>query len=283
MTEWREAADFLKRTEKFIITCHETPDGDAIGSECAMLRALRGLKKRAIVLNADPMPKKFAYIDIGGDIAVLSNEGQLPPDLGSWSLLMLDTNDVNNIGQISSLVLPRVKEYFIIDHHENEGDLVAGNFIQKSASSTAEILFQLFREMGIQIDFPIAQALYTAIVYDTGSFIYPKTTALTFEIARDLVTHGVEPNLVYSHIYESNSISALVLQSRVLATLELVYGSAVAILTMRKEMIAESGAIYEEADQLINVPCAARTSVFPSFSRKISRDCCVARCAPREI
>ena len=102
--------------------------------------------------------------------------------------------------------------------------------------------------MGIQIDFPITQALYTAIVYDTGSFIYPKTTALTFEIARDLVTHGVEPNLVYSHIYESNSISALVLQSRVLATLELVYGSAVAILTMRKEMIAESGAIYEEAD-----------------------------------
>ena len=124
MTEWREAADFLKRTEKFIITCHETPDGDAIGSECAMLRALRGLKKRAIVLNADPMPKKFAYIDIGGDIAVLSNEGQLPPDLGSWSLLMLDTNDVNNIGQISSLVLPLVKEYFIIDHHENEWDLV---------------------------------------------------------------------------------------------------------------------------------------------------------------
>ncbi len=89
--------------------------------------------------------------------------------------------------------------------------------------------------MGVAIDYEIALALFTGIVYDTGSFIYPKTTALTFEIARDLVSRGVEPNYVYAKIYESNSISALVLQSRVLSTLELVYDNHVSILTMLKD------------------------------------------------
>lgn len=265
MNEFSGAIDFLTRTRRFIITAHETPDGDAIGSECAMLRALRSMGKTAIILNADPTPRKFTFLDADQMVGVLESEKQLPPDIAEYSLLMLDTNDVRNIGQVAAMVLPRVREHFIIDHHEKEEDVLAGNFIQKSASSTAEILYQLFREMKVPVDFEIALALFTAIVYDTGSFIYPKTTALTFEIARDLVTAGVEPNLVYSKVYESNSISALMLQSRVLSTLELAYDNHVAILTLRKEMIVESGATYEEADQLINIPLKSediRVSVF---------------------
>jgi phosphoesterase RecJ-like protein len=218
-----------------------------------------------IVLNADPTPKKFRFVDVDNVVQVLERPEQLPPDLEQWALLMLDTGDVRNIGQVASLVLPRVREYFIIDHHESEGDILAGNFVQKSASSTAEILYQLFDALGVAIDYPIALALYTAIVYDTGSFIYPKTTALTFAVARDLVEHGVTPNTVYANVYESNSISALVLHARVLATLQLAHGDRVAILVMRREMIVESGGSYEEADQLINIPLRSediRVSVF---------------------
>ncbi len=263
--EFTAVIEFLTRNDKLILTAHETPDGDAIGSEYAMLQALRKMGKQVLVFNADPTPKKFSFLDPEGCIRILESEDQLPAGIGSWALLMLDTNDIHNIGQIATMILPRVKEYYIIDHHENDDDILSGNYIQKSASSTSEILYQLFRELGVEIDFPIAQALYTAIVYDTGSFIYPKTTAVTFEIARDLVSRGVEPNKVYTHIYESNSISALILQSRVLSTLELLFGSHVAVLTMRKEMILESGAIYEEADQLINIPLKSeeiRVSVF---------------------
>ncbi len=265
MNEFQPAIDFLNRTRRFIITAHETPDGDAIGSECAMLRALRGMGKEAVIFNADPTPHKFAFLDADRIVGVLEREDQLPADIGEYSLLMLDTNDVRNIGQIASLVLPRVREHFIIDHHEREEDLQAGNFIQKSASSTAEILSLLFRQMKVPIDSEIAQALFTGILYDTGSFIYPKTTATTFGIARDLVAAGAVPNAVYAHVYESNSISALVLQSRVLATLELACSQHVAILTMRREMILDSGANYEEADQLINIPLKSedvRVSVF---------------------
>lgn len=265
MTPFDGVLEFIRRTEKFLITAHETPDGDAIGSECATLRVLRSLGKTAAIFNADPTPRKFRFLDPDGEVQVLATAAQLPEDIADWALLILDTSDVHNIGHVAALVLPRVREHYIIDHHEQEGDLLAGNLVQKSSSSTAEILWQVFRELGVPIDFLTAQALFAAIVFDTGSFVYPKTTALTFEIARDLVSRGVEPNTVYSNVYESNSISALVLQSRVLSTLELEFGSGVAILTMRADMIRESGAIYEEADQLINIPLKSediRVSIF---------------------
>jgi bifunctional oligoribonuclease and PAP phosphatase NrnA len=265
MSDFQPVIDFLGRHDRFIITTHETPDGDAIGSECAMARALVQLGRTVLVFNADPTPRKFRFVDPDNVVQVLEGSRQLPRDLESWALLMLDVNDPQNIGQVAELVLPRVSEHFIIDHHENEGDILAGNFVQKSASSTAEILHPLFSTLGVTVDYPIALALYTAIVYDTGSFIYPKTTALTFGIARDLVERGVEPNVVYANVYESNSIPALVLHSRVLATLELELGEHVAVLVMRREMIAESGAIYEDADQFINIPLKSediRVSVF---------------------
>ncbi len=265
MSHFDGVIDFLRRTDRLVITAHETPDGDAIGSECAMLRVLRSMGKTATILNADPTPRKFRFLDPDGDVQVLQSVEQLPPDIGSYTLLMLDTSDVHNIGQVATLVLPRVREHYIIDHHEQDGDLLTGNLVQNSSSSTAEILWQVFRQMGADLDFLTAQALFAAIVFDTGSFIYPKTTALTFEIARDLVSRGVQPNTVYANVYESNSISALVLQSRVLATLELELGNAVAILTMRADMIRASGAFYEEADQLINIPLKSediRVSVF---------------------
>jgi bifunctional oligoribonuclease and PAP phosphatase NrnA len=265
VNELNAAVDFLRRTDKLIITAHESPDGDALGSECAVRRALLGAGKKAIILNADPAPRKYGFLDPDNSICVLRDEAQVPVDVETYGLLMLDTNDIHNIGAVGALVLPRVHEYFIVDHHENEEDVLTGNLILKSASSTAEIVYQILRELGTGIDLPIAEALYTGIIYDTGCFIYPKTTAVTFDIARHLVEQGVQPNAVYAHVYESNSVSALVLQSRVLSTLELAHGDHVAILTMSKDMIRESGANYEEADGLINIPLRSedvRVSVF---------------------
>jgi bifunctional oligoribonuclease and PAP phosphatase NrnA len=266
VSEFQAAIEFLTRTRRFIITAHETPDGDAIGSECAMLRALTSIGKEAIILNADPTPRKFTYLDADKIVGVVENEEGLPADISEYSLLILDTNDVRNIGQVAALVLPRVKEHFIIDHHERDrDDVLGGNFIQKGASSTCEILYKLLLEMKVTVDLPMAQALYTGILFDTGCFIYPKTTAVTFEIARDLVSLGVKPNFIYAKVYESNSVSALMLQSHVLATLELSFSDRVATLTMRRQMILDCKANYEEADQLINIPLKSedvRVSVF---------------------
>jgi phosphoesterase RecJ-like protein len=257
--------EFIDKYDKFIITAHETPDGDALGSEYAMLLALRKLGKTARILNADPAPKKFAFVGSGEEFEVLVRSEQIPPDIGEYGLFILDVNDINNIGQVATLILPRVAEYFIVDHHDSETLQLSKNHIEQNASSTCEILYLLFREMNLEMDLPMARALYMGILYDTGSFIYPKTTAVTFQIAHELVSLGVQPNETYVNVYESNSISSLVLMSKVLATLELHFDKRVAVQTMTQELLREAGAAYEESDLLINIPLRSgdiRVSVF---------------------
>ena len=251
-------SEFLARNRKFILTAHETPDGDALGAEFAMLRALLALGKSAFICNSDAAPEKFCFVEPLHRPQVLHAEQELPADLAEHALLILDVSDLTNLGSVGQRVLPRVREYFIIDHHDSDTEVRAPNHIEQGASSTCEILYLLLQEMGVKLDLPMAHALYMGIVHDTGSFIYPKTTALTFRIAHELVSRGVNPNQVYASLYESNSVSSLVLMSRVLSSLALHCGGRVAVQSMPRRMLEESQARYEEADQFINIPLRSR-------------------------
>ena len=276
---YKNVTDFIAANDNFIITAHETPDGDAIGSECAMFRALKQLKKNVIILNADKMAHKYEFIDVDNAVQVLDNDNQIPKNIENYALIMVDINDINNIGCIRDKIIPKIKEYFIIDHHDSTYAIQSGNHIESEASSTCEILYDLFLELNITIDIHIALALFVGIVYDTGSFIYPKTTAKTFSIAHTLVTLGINPNLVYAKIYESNSVSSLMLQSRVMASLELVFDKHVAIQTMLKELIIECDAIYEEADTIINIPLKSENIKVSIFLKENEEG--ILRCSMR--
>jgi phosphoesterase RecJ-like protein len=249
---------FLERHRKFVITAHETPDGDALGAEFAMLRALLSLGKQAFICNADPAPENLSFVEPEHRPLVLRDEADLPPDIAEHALLILDVNDVHNLGSVGRLVLPRVREHFIIDHHDSDTDLAAPNHIEQGASSTCEILYLLFQEMGLPLDRHMAVALYMGIVFDTGSFVYPKTTALTFRIAHELVALGVNPNQVFTNLYESHSLSSLLLMSRVLSSLTLHGAGRVAVQWMPNRLLEECHARYEEADQIINIPLRSR-------------------------
>jgi len=257
--------NFINSNDNFILTAHETPDGDAIGSEIAAYLALKSIGKTVRIMNADPMAEKYAFLDVDNAIELFSSDEMIPEDIHDWVLMILDTNDINNIGTIKEKVLSRVKDFFIYDHHEGGDSVSTANHIESEASSTCEMLYNLFAAMKIKMTYEMLVAIYLGIVYDTGSFIYPKTSAKTFAIAEICVSKGVNPNFVYSKLYESNSISSLMLQSRVLSTLEFFYDQHVAVQTMLKDDIIESGALYEEADSLINLPLkseAIKVSVF---------------------
>jgi phosphoesterase RecJ-like protein len=262
---YKPVIDFLTGNEKFIITVHETPDGDALGSEYALLWALRKMGKTARILNADPPPDKFSFLDRKREARVLSSVSQVPVHIEEYVLIMLDVSDTRNIGVIARWILPHVRQHFVIDHHESDTNLLGPNHVEQSASSTCEILYLIFQEMGLKIDLRMAQALYMGILYDTGSFIYPKTTATTFRIAQELVELGVSPNEVHTNVFENNSLSSLLLMSRVLSTLVLHLDGRVAVQFMNRKILHEANAKYDEADQQINIPLRSkdvRVSIF---------------------
>ena len=258
------AVSFIRRNNRFFLTAHETPDADAIGAECATFYALKQLNKEVRIINADPTPRIFRFIDPDDSVEVL-NEAFAPSSLEGSCLLILDANNINNIGGVRDAILDGVSEHFIIDHHEENGSLAKDNCIRGDVSSTCELLYEIFQHLDVTITDKIAVALYAGIVYDTGLFAYPKTSAKTFGVARRLVEAGAAPNFVYTRMYESNTVSSLLLQSLVLASLELFFRNNVAVLKMTKENLENSGAPYEEGQTLINIPLKSedvRVSVF---------------------
>ncbi len=245
---------FLSRHDRFIISTHESPDGDGLGAEIGFREILAHMGRRAVILNSDPVPDKFLFIDPEREINVYSESIELPFPAEDCAVFVLDTNDFDNIGRLFELLKGRVREVFIVDHHEGGKDKLESNFIKVEASSTCEIIYSLFVYFNITPSGKAAQALYAGMLFDTGSFRYPKTTPETFRIAGRLVELGANPFKSYEHIYENNSLASFALRAMILSTMEVHHGGKLIAMKLTPEMLIKSGASFSEGELAINIP-----------------------------
>ncbi len=257
--------EYILKHDKYIITAHEAPDGDAIGSEIVLYSILTYLGKKALIVNSDPTEHKYSFMDPDKVIRSPGPEDPLPFSPGENILIVVDT-EPGNIGHLGTRMnKDTMKDLLVVDHHDYEDLIPFKGLFQPEASSTCEILYGLQSHFSIPFFPPLTEAMFAGIVYDTGSFIYPKTSAKTFEIAHKLVLNGARPNFVYSELYESKSTESLRLRTMVGSSLELHFADHLAYQYMSKEVLLESGAKYEESQEIVNIPlqCSAvRISVF---------------------
>ncbi len=245
---------FLARHERFIISTHESPDGDGLGAEIGFREILTSLGRESVILNSDPVPDKFLFIDPEHEINVYDDSITLPHPLEEYAVFVLDTNDFDNIGTIFPKLRDRVREVFIIDHHEGGKDKLESNFIKVEASSACEIVYSLFMYFGMTPSPKSARAIYAGMLFDTGSFRYPKTTPETFRIAGHLVELGADPFKSYEHIYENNSLASFALRAMILSTMEVHHDGRLIALKLTPDMIEKSGASFSEGELAINLP-----------------------------
>lgn len=245
---------FLDLHEKFIISTHESPDGDGLGAEIAFRELLLKLGKHAIILNSDPIPEKFAFMDVEREIQVFSENFRFDTDPGEYALFVLDTNDFSNIGAAYVYLREKVKSVFIIDHHEGGKDKFDENFIKVEASSACEIMYEIVTHFNGELSKKAAQALYAGILFDTGSFRYPKTTSKTFRIISHLVEIGANPFHIYEAIYENNSLSSFELRTLMLSSMEIHFNGKLILMKLTPEMLQKSGAPFIEGEMNINLP-----------------------------
>ncbi|MDR2258820.1 MAG: bifunctional oligoribonuclease/PAP phosphatase NrnA [Treponema sp.] len=248
--------DFFKKHESFILTTHEGADADGLGAELVCNRILGKMGKAVQILNAEKTPAHFAFMDPDGSIEVWNEEiyAELPE---KSALLILDTSDEYNIGSMRSLI-GRVRETFVIDHHEPAPFSTLAGFIDATASSTCEIAVEAALAAGIDLDTDTAMAAFAGLSFDTGSFAYIKTTGRTFKAALAMIERGAVPYSVYRELNESSSLGALLLRKQVLSTLEIRAGGRAAVLILRKEDLEATGANFEDAESFINIPLRAR-------------------------
>lgn len=185
----REAADELWQASSVVITSHQNPDGDAIGSALGLMHFLQSLGKKVIVLIDDDIPAIFSVLPGYELIGKVTSETAIEADL----LVALDV-DLDRIGRAAEVVKTR-RPILNIDHHVTNADNDAKKlYLDGTCAATAEIIYQLIIELRKKPDAAVAMALYTGIATDCGWFRYSNTTPNTLKIAADLLAAGAKPS-----------------------------------------------------------------------------------------
>src|SRR5919205_417502 len=200
----------LRSHDRFLVTTHENPDGDALGSLLAAKLALEQLGKDVVMaLYGDaPLPGEYTFMALEG------LRRDWPEDVGERVLLALDCANETRIADPS--ILERAPLVVDVDHHHDNTRFGDVNLIVPGASSTGEVLRDVFRELGVQLTPEIAEALYIALVTDTGRFQYTNTTPKALRLAAELVEAGADVHRIFQGVYESVQFAKLKLLARAL-------------------------------------------------------------------
>ena len=245
--ELAEVAGAIRGHDRFLVTTHENPDGDALGSLLAMTLALRELGKDAemYLFGEVPIPNEYEFMQFAGLIRGPN------PDPEDRVVLALDAANERRLGPESTL-LEKAQFVIDIDHHHDNTRFGKANLIVGSASSTGEILRDVFRELGVALTPEIAEALYIAVVTDTGRFQYANTTAKALRLAAELVDSGADVHRVFQGVYENVAFAKLKLVARALENAKVFDGGRVIVSHLEKEDFDAAGAEEPYSEGIID-------------------------------
>jgi bifunctional oligoribonuclease and PAP phosphatase NrnA len=226
----------LQAGEKFLLTTHENPDGDALGSLVAMNLTLQALGKDTVMfLSAEEFPLPYEYKDLPlGDLS-----HSLPEDAEERTIVFLDCG---NLDRMPVSFLGRDDAQIVnIDHHHDNTRFGTANLVVDGASCTAEIIWDLLPDLGVELTLPIAEALYVGLVTDTGKFQYENTTPVSHRMAASLLECGVDVHQIFRRLYENVPFAKLQLLARVLSRVERHDGGRLTLSYILRKDYEETG------------------------------------------
>jgi bifunctional oligoribonuclease and PAP phosphatase NrnA len=247
-TDLKTIAEAIREHDRFLVTTHENPDGDALGSLLATKLMLEQLGKDVVAYLAGdvPLPREYEFMGLND----LRREP--PVDATERVLLAVDCANERRLGPDPSV--PRGAAVVIdIDHHHDNTRFGQFNYIDGRASSTGEILFDLLKELGVELTPEIAEALYIAIVTDTGRFQYANTTAKSLRLAAELVEAGADVHRVFQGVYENVAFAKLKLTARALEHAKVYEGGRVVVSHLEKSDFDAAGAEEPYSEGIIDL------------------------------
>jgi phosphoesterase RecJ-like protein len=240
------AIEFLSQFNgSILITSHENPDGDTIGSGLALYLFLKKLGKNVKVGCKDEVPYFLKFLPASRDYI------KLPTDEEFDLCIVVDASSHTRLG-----APVRAKKFMRIDHHKGGDFYGEPDLIDAEAPATASVVYYLLKNWKPElIDRDIATCIYTGLATDTGFFVNSNTDAGTLKLASELVEkYGVNPHEVAVYIREQNPLRRLKLLSKVLDTLQLHLNGKVASIYVLKDWMDKLGASYEDTEGFVNYP-----------------------------
>lgn len=250
----------IRNTDNFVLMTHLHPDGDALGSLFALADILESQGKKVFRYLEDPLSHLYEFLPgchLGQtDLAALQTF--VAGANGNIAAISMDCGDCDRLGREKRELL-NLHPFLVIDHHRGHREFGDYRWLDAHRSSTGEMVYELAMELDVEPSYIAAYNLYVAISTDTGSFRYENTSPRTLQIAAELVKSGVRPEEVAGYVYDNFTLQRLRLMEQVLATLQLFEADQLAFITVTNKMLADCGAMREDAEGFINYPRALRT------------------------
>ena len=273
-TEQEQVLEELRAAPKLFLTTHENPDGDALGSLRAMQLVLEALGKDTVMyMGAAEFPLPHEYRHMRFDDVLR----EPPDDLEERLVVFLDCGNMDRM-PVEFLKADGVRIVNIDHHHDNTrfGDV---NLVVPEAACTAQIVYELGRELGVELSRPLAEALYIGLVTDTGKFMFENTTPAAHQMAADLIAAGVHPAEIHQRLYEGLPFSRIQLLARALASVQRFDGGALTLTHLTRDDFAHSDADESDSEGIGDhmrqvegtlVACLIRDLVADESRRKVS-------------
>jgi phosphoesterase RecJ-like protein len=247
ITEQEQVLQELRQADKLLLTTHENPDGDALGSLLAMHRMLEQLGKDSLMyMSPDEFPLPWEYRGFSFEGLV----GTPPADIALRTIVFLDCGNIDRMPV--DFLQAEGLHILNIDHHHDNTRFGTVNLVWPDASSTAEMVWRLSKELDVEITAGIADALYVGLVTDTGRFMYENTSPDAHRMAAELIEAGVQPHQVYRRLWEDLPFRRLQLLQRALASVERHDDGAMTIAHLTKQDYEVTGALETDSEGVVD-------------------------------
>ena len=246
-TEHDQVLEELRGAPKFLLTTHESPDGDALGSLLAMHWVLEGIgKDSAMYMSPDEFPLPYEYRDMVFEGLM----GAPPEDLDERTVVFLDCGNIDRMPV--DFLKGEGLHILNVDHHHDNTRFGTVNLVDPQASCTAEIVWRLARELGAELTPGIAGAMYVGLVTDTGRFSYENTSPDSHRMAAELIEAGVDPHLVSRRLYEDLPFRRLQLLQRALASVQRYDDGVITLASLTRRDFAQTDALETDSEGIVD-------------------------------
>ena len=237
----------LRSHDRFLLITHENPDGDALGSILATKLMLDALGKDSVMYLSGqaPLPAEYKFMPLD------ELRRELPDDIGERVIFALDCANESRLGE-GQAALESAPLVLNLDHHHDNSRFGTVNLVLAEASSTGEIVRDLARELGVELTPELAEALYVALVTDTGRFQYANTTPKALRLAAELVEAGADVHRVFQSVYESVQLAKLKLLARALDRAQVYEGGGLVVSYLLRTDFGEVGAAEPYSEGIID-------------------------------
>lgn len=242
----------IQVAERILITTHEYPDADGIGSEISLCLALREYGKETYCVNEETLLERYLYLDQDHVIHGFKDFQKKFPGFKPDLIIVVDTNTKERTGKEMSQYIGKDMSILYVDHHPCRGRDLSDHCVDITAAATGQLVGEMIEHLGIKFTKKIALPIYTSIIIDTSSFRYPTVSAATHRLVSKLMDTGINPPEAYNGIYGTKKVHHMHFLASILNTASTNQDETIAWMLLKKEDIDRFSGDVEDTHAFIN-------------------------------